>query len=71
MNVVVESEHREPGGKMFCVPDKLKRKRDGRPLGKCITVLPSWPEILCVARFGNKQAKNMKIEKLKKYLTFV
>lgn len=44
MNVVVESEHREPGGKMFCVPDKLKRKRDGNPLGKCNTVLPSWPE---------------------------
>lgn len=65
MSVVVESEHREAGGKMFCLRrDEKKRKGDGKPLGKCNIVLPSWPETFVWLVSVVNKPKNMKIEEL-------
>ncbi len=62
--VVVESEHREAGGKMFCVSDEMKRKGYGKPLGNYNIVLPSWPETFVWLVSVVNKPKNLKIEEL-------
>lgn len=71
MTVVVESEHREAGGKMFCVSDEMKRKGDGRPVGKCNAVLPSWPgTFVWLVSVVNKPKKNKKSSSFFLFLFF-